>query len=87
MESRELRERRLRMRAWRRGLREMDLVLGPFADAHLAAMPEAEVDAFEALLAEADLDLLPWVLGREAVPPVHARLVGRLADFMKMRRN
>ena len=39
MESAEVRLKRLTMRSWRRGTKEMDLVLGPFADARLAAMP------------------------------------------------
>lgn len=86
MESREVRERRLRMRAWRRGIREMDLILGPYADAHLAAMTAAEIDAFEGLLDEADLDILPWVLGQRTAPPAHAGMVVRLAEFMKMPR-
>jgi antitoxin CptB len=84
MESREIQERRLRLRAWRRGIREMDLTLGPYADARLATMTAAEIAAFEALLAEADLDILPWVLGQQPAPAAHAPLVARLADFMKM---
>jgi antitoxin CptB len=86
MESREVRQKRLRMRAWRRGIREMDLILGPYADAHLAAMSAEEIDAFAALLDEADLDMLPWVLGQRAAPAVHAAMVARLAEFMKMPR-
>jgi antitoxin CptB len=86
MESREVREKRLRMRAWRRGIREMDLILGPYADAHLAAMSPAGIDAFAALLDEADLDILPWVLGQRAAPPAHAGMVAELAEFMKMPR-
>jgi antitoxin CptB len=86
MESREVRQKRLRMRAWRRGIREMDLILGPYADLHLADMTEAEIDAFERLLDEPDLDILPWVLGQRAAPPAHVVLVGQLAEFMKMPR-
>jgi antitoxin CptB len=87
MESREVRQRRLRIRAWRRGIREMDLILGPYADARLATMTADEIDAFSALLDEADLDILPWVLGQSAAPPAHAALVAHLAEFMKMPRN
>jgi antitoxin CptB len=86
MESREVRQKRLRMRAWRRGIREMDLILGPYADARLADMTEAETDAFAALLDEADLDVLPWVLGQREPPAIHAGMVARLAAFMKMPR-
>ena len=76
----EARLKRLRMRAWRRGTREMDLILGPFADARLAAMDEGELDAFEALLREGDQELYAWVSGRTAPPERFAPLVARLAE-------
>ena len=59
---------KLRFRAWRRGFREADLILGGFADAHLADLSPAEVDAFEALLDQEDSDLYAWVMGQEAAP-------------------
>jgi antitoxin CptB len=63
-----IRRRRLRYRAWHRGTKEMDLVLGPFADAHLDSFGEAELDRLEALMDEEDTDLLKWVMGQEPVP-------------------
>ena len=63
-----IRRRRLRYRAWHRGTREMDLVLGPFADAHLEGYGAAELDRLETLMAEEDTDLLKWVMGQEPVP-------------------
>jgi antitoxin CptB len=71
--------KRLRMRSWRRGTREMDLVLGPFADSELAAMGQGELDLYEALLAENDQDLLQWVLGSRPAPGHLADLVARVA--------
>ena len=44
------RRRRILFRAWRRGMREMDLVMGQFADMNLPTMSEAELDEFERLL-------------------------------------
>ena len=64
-----MRRRRLRYRAWHRGTKEMDLVLGPFADAHLEGYGGPELDRLEALMEEADTDLLKWVMGQEAPPP------------------
>ena len=72
-----MRRRRLRYRAWHRGTREMDLVLGPFADAHIEAMPEEELQRLERLMAEEDTDLLKWVMGQEAPP---ADVDGALLD-------
>ncbi|MFN6978597.1 MAG: succinate dehydrogenase assembly factor 2 [Gemmobacter sp.] len=84
-ETADTRLRRMRMRAWRRGTREMDVVLGPYADARLAAMDPAALDAFEALLDEADQDLMRWVLGQAAVPAAHAPLVADLCAFARAR--
>ncbi len=66
--------RRCRMRAWRRGTREMDLILGPFADARLSDLPDTDLHLFEQLLAENDHDLYRWITARigaasDGVPP------------------
>jgi antitoxin CptB len=63
-----IRRRRLRYRAWHRGTKEMDLVLGPFADAHVETFGRPELERLEALMEEADTDLLKWVIGQEPVP-------------------
>ena len=64
----EARLKKLRFRAWRRGFREADLILGPFADKHVATMTPAELDAFEALLEVPDQDLYGWIVGTCATP-------------------
>ena len=85
METAEARLKRMAMRSWRRGTKEMDLVLGPFAEAHLAGMDAETLDAYDALLNENDQDLLPWVLG-QAQPPAHlAPLLDRISTFAKAR--
>lgn len=77
-----MRRRRLRYRAWHRGTREMDLVLGRFADAELAAMDSAELDRFEELMEASDPDLFAWLVGRRPVPPANdTPLFRRLAAF------
>jgi len=63
-----IRRRRLRYRAWHRGTKEMDLVLGPFADARAPGYGAPELDRLEALMEEADTDLLKWVMGQETPP-------------------
>ena len=72
--------KRLRMRSWRRGTKEMDLILGPFADRRLGTMAEAEIDLYEDLLLENDQDLYDWVSGRARAPERFAPLVARIAD-------
>ena len=63
------RRRRILFRAWRRGLREMDLVMGQFADANLPAMSGDELDQFERLLNAPDPQVLAWITGEETTPP------------------
>ncbi|MDF2981772.1 MAG: succinate dehydrogenase assembly factor 2 [Devosia sp.] len=63
-----MRLRRLRYRAWHRGTKEMDLLLGPYADARLEVMDGGELDRFETLLEELDTDLLAWLMGQEPAP-------------------
>lgn len=63
-ESAETRLRRLRIRSWRRGMKEMDLILGHFADGPLALLDGADLDAYEAMLNENDQDLYLWVTAR-----------------------
>jgi antitoxin CptB len=63
-----MRRKKLRYRAWHRGTKEMDLILGPFADAHADNMNAAELDRLEALMSEEDPPLLKWVMGQEEPP-------------------
>ena len=77
-----IRRRRLRYRAWHRGTKEMDLVLGPFADAHLEVYGAPELDRLEALMDEEDTDLLKWVMGQEPFPPdADADLLGTIIAY------
>jgi antitoxin CptB len=69
MTQNEDRLKKLRFRAWRRGFREADLILGPFADKHVSAMSAAELDKFERLLDQPDQDLYAWIVGTLAPPP------------------
>jgi antitoxin CptB len=85
METDEARLKRMRMRSWRRGTKEMDLVLGPYADVQLAAMSAAELDGFDSLLEENDQDLMAWMLGQKAVPAAHAGLIAMLSAYAARR--
>jgi len=77
-----MRRRRLRYRAWHRGTKEMDLVLGPYADAHLDGLGSAALDRLETLMDEEDTDLLKWVMGQEPVPAgVDAELLDTIIAF------
>lgn len=64
----EARRKRLRYRAWHRGTREMDLVLGRFVDSELGSLSAAEVDALEHLMEVPDPELYLWIAGTAPVP-------------------
>lgn len=72
------RRRRLRFRAWHRGTKEMDLILGTYADRHLAAMDEDELAAFERLLDEPDRELFSQISAEAEPEGEHAPLLRRL---------
>lgn len=82
----EHRLKRLRMRSWRRGMKEMDLILGPFADARLATLGEPELAAYESLLDENDQDLYRWVSGGAQAPAEHAGMLSVVAGFHGIQR-
>jgi antitoxin CptB len=65
----ETRLKRVRFRAWRRGFREADLILGPFADSRAKLMSEEKLGRFERLLDQADHDIYAWIVKSVAVPP------------------
>jgi antitoxin CptB len=62
------RRRKILFRAWHRGMREMDLIMGRFADSEISNLSEAELDEFERLIEVLDRDLLSWVTGEAQVP-------------------
>ena len=59
--SQDTRQRRILFRSWHRGMREMDLVLGRFADAEIANLCETELDDYELLLEAQDRDVFSWL--------------------------
>jgi antitoxin CptB len=76
------RRRKILFRAWHRGMREMDLIMGRFADAALAELTETELAEFERLIEVPDDKLLAWVTGAAAIPAGYdTPLFRRLRDF------
>lgn len=76
------RRRKALFRAWHRGMREMDLVLGGFADRHIAELSEVELSAFESILEIGDRDLNQWIMGEASVPTHHdSPMLRRLLEF------
>ena len=61
--------KRLRFRAWHRGTKEADLMIGGFCDAHCESWSEEEVAFFEKLMEEQDVDIMAWAIGTLPCPP------------------
>ena len=78
------RRRKLLFRSWHRGIREMDLIMGGFADASIAVMTEAELDELERLLDVPDQEIYSWFTGEGAVPTqFDTSFFRRMRDFAK----
>lgn len=82
-ESLETRRRRLLYRSWYCGIKEMDLLMGSFAKAHLDSMTEAQLDSYEALLGmNNDPALYGWIMGLSEPPPgMHSDVLDMLRNF------
>lgn len=81
--------KRLKFRAWHRGTREADYMIGGFFDAHHATWGDDELAWFEALLEEEDVEIMAWALGTMAVPEKYAGAqmdAFRKLDFVKIPR-
>ena len=76
----DIRLKKIRYRAWHRGFREADLILGPFAERYCPDFTDAQLDAFEVLLEENDHDIYAWIVGRQITPP---QFEGELMDMLK----
>lgn len=85
METNESRLKRMSMRSWRRGTKEMDLILGPYADAHLAQMSEVDLGIYDRLLEENDTDLLPMILGQQPAPAYLTEMIAKIGGFARIR--
>lgn len=76
------RRKRLYFRSWHRGTQEADLLLGRFADRHLATMDEQALAEFEAVLEVPEPDLLAWYMGHVEVPPAQqSATLSLILDF------
>jgi antitoxin CptB len=79
-------KKRLRFRAWHRGTREADLLIGNFADAVLAGLDDEGLREFETILGCDDADLYDWMTGRSALPFEHDGPVMRLLQEFRLHR-
>lgn len=72
--------RRIRFRAWHRGTKEADLLIGGFCDRYLETFDADGIEWFEALLQEQDVDIMAWAIGKQTPPE---RFEGPLMEAMR----
>lgn len=84
-ETAENRLKRMKMRAWHRGMKEMDLILGGYADARLAGLDAARLDTLDALMEENDQDIYKWITAQAPAPEGFAGLIEEIAGFAGVR--
>lgn len=77
---RETRLKRLRFRAWHRGTREADFMIGGFYDRYARSWNDEQLGWFEALMNEQDVDIMAWAMGAQPVPD---RLEGEMMRAMQ----
>jgi antitoxin CptB len=65
------RRRRLLFRSWHRGIREMDLIMGGFADAFIQRLNGRDLDDYERLIEVPDPELWEWIIGEGPVPAAY----------------
>ena len=82
IEDDDARLKKLKFRAWRRGFREADLILGPFADRHVGGFSPTELDWFELMLEVPDQDLYGWIVETAPTPPeFDTEIMSRIKAF------
>lgn len=65
------RRRKLLFRSWHRGMREMDYILGQFADNNIASLRDDQLDEYEQILEVLDRDLFKWIMGEGETPEAY----------------
>jgi antitoxin CptB len=79
-----IKRKQLIFRSWHRGTREIDLLLGKFADARLPGFDAGQLMLYDRFLNNSDPDIFNWLTGQEPVPPAEDNaVVAALLAFYK----
>ena len=85
-DSHDIRLRRIRYRSWHRGCKETDIILGQFADKALSNLAtETELELYEALLSEQDMDIWNWLTGKTSLKDGKYGGLKNIGDYPKKR--
>jgi len=73
--------KRLKIRSWRRGMKEMDIILGKFIDQSIESLNENEIAAYDNLLNNDDQTIFSWILNKEKIPEEYIDITKKISDF------
>ena len=74
--------KRLSIRSWRRGTKELDLILGQFSDENLSELQMSELNLYEQFLSNDDYLIYNWLFGKEDSPEIFKSLIKRIQEGM-----
>ena len=74
--------KRLSIRSWRRGTKELDLILGQFSDKNLAELKMSELNLYEQFLSNDDYLIYNWLFDKEDSPEIFKSLIKRIQEGM-----
>ena len=74
--------KRLSIRSWRRGTKELDLILGQFSDKNLTELQMSELNLYEKFLSKDDYLIYNWLFGKEDSPEIFKSLIKRIQEGM-----
>ena len=74
--------KRLSIRSWRRGTKELDLILGQFSDKHLTELKMSELELYEKFLSNDDYLIYNWLFSKEDSPKIFKTLIKRIQKDM-----
>ena len=73
--------KKLKIRSWRRGMKEMDIILGKFIDQEIQTMDDNEIAAYENLLNNDDQTIFSWILNKEKIPEEFTDIIKKISQF------
>ena len=74
--------KRLSIRSWRRGTKELDLILGQFSDTNLTEFKISELNLYEQFLSNDDYLIYNWLFGKEDSPKIFKSLIKNIQEGM-----
>ena len=74
--------KRLLIRSWRRGTKELDLILGKFSNNNVSKLEMTELDLYEQLLSKDDYVIYNWLFGKEEIPKLFQNLIKQIQKSM-----